>query len=63
LGTALQLYGMHLARAAGANRMLVACLGAPWSAGITPAPSFKTRASLGFSERRADQRRVTQVRS
>ena len=29
LGTALQLYGMHLARAAGANRMLVACLGAP----------------------------------
>ena len=28
LGTALQLYGMHLARAAGANRMLVACLGA-----------------------------------
>ncbi|MGF6231405.1 GNAT superfamily N-acetyltransferase [Inquilinus ginsengisoli] len=29
LGTALQLYGMHLARVAGANRMLVACLGAP----------------------------------
>jgi GNAT superfamily N-acetyltransferase len=29
LGTALQLQGMHLARAAGANRMLVACLGAP----------------------------------
>jgi hypothetical protein len=29
LGTALQLYGMHRARAAGANRMLVACLGAP----------------------------------
>jgi len=29
LGTALQLYGMQLARAAGANRMLVACLGAP----------------------------------
>jgi GNAT superfamily N-acetyltransferase len=29
LGTALQLYGMHQARAAGANRMLVACLGAP----------------------------------
>ncbi|MGF1592931.1 MAG: GNAT family N-acetyltransferase [Kiloniellaceae bacterium] len=29
LGTALQLYGMHLARAAGANRVLVACLGAP----------------------------------
>ncbi|MDR6287743.1 MULTISPECIES: GNAT family N-acetyltransferase [Inquilinus] len=29
LGTALQLHGMHLARAAGANRMLVACLGAP----------------------------------
>jgi len=29
LGTALQLYGMHLARAAGARRMLVACLGAP----------------------------------
>lgn len=29
LGAALQLYGMHLARAAGANRMLVACLGAP----------------------------------
>ena len=29
LGTALQLHGMHLARTAGANRMLVACLGAP----------------------------------
>ncbi|QKW13215.1 GNAT family N-acetyltransferase [Verrucosispora sp. NA02020] len=29
LGTALQLYGMQLARAAGARRMLVACLGAP----------------------------------
>ncbi|MFE0755663.1 GNAT family N-acetyltransferase [Inquilinus sp. NPDC058860] len=29
LGTALQLYGMHLARAAGASRALVACLGAP----------------------------------
>ncbi len=29
LGTALQLHGMHLARAAGANRMLVACRGAP----------------------------------
>jgi hypothetical protein len=29
LGTALQLRGMHLARASGANRMLVACLGAP----------------------------------
>ncbi|OWJ67912.1 GNAT family N-acetyltransferase [Inquilinus limosus] len=29
LGTALQLHGMHLARAAGATRMLVACLGAP----------------------------------
>ena len=29
LGTALQLYGMHRARAAGANRMFVACLGAP----------------------------------
>ena len=29
LGTALQLYGMQLARQAGANRMLVACLGAP----------------------------------
>lgn len=29
LGSALQLYGMHLARAAGADRMLVACLGAP----------------------------------
>ena len=29
LGTALQLHGMHLARAAGAHRMLVACLGAP----------------------------------
>ncbi len=29
LGTALQLYGMHLVRAAGAKRMLVACLGAP----------------------------------
>jgi GNAT superfamily N-acetyltransferase len=29
LGTALQLHGMQLARAAGANRMLVACLGAP----------------------------------
>lgn len=29
LGTALQLYGMHLAKAAGADRMLVACLGAP----------------------------------
>jgi GNAT superfamily N-acetyltransferase len=28
LGTALQLHGMQLARAAGANRMLVACLGA-----------------------------------
>lgn len=29
LGTALQLYSMHMARDAGANRMLVACLGAP----------------------------------
>lgn len=29
LGTALQLHGMHLARAAGARHMLVACLGAP----------------------------------
>jgi GNAT superfamily N-acetyltransferase len=29
LGTALQLYGMQRARAAGANRMFVACLGAP----------------------------------
>jgi GNAT superfamily N-acetyltransferase len=29
LGTALQLHGMHLASAAGATRMLVACLGAP----------------------------------
>ena len=29
LGTALQLHGMQLARAAGANRMLVACIGAP----------------------------------
>ncbi|KGM32478.1 GNAT family N-acetyltransferase [Inquilinus limosus] len=29
LGTALQLHGMRLARAAGATRMLVACLGAP----------------------------------
>jgi len=29
LGTALQLYGMHRARSAGATRMLVACLGAP----------------------------------
>ncbi len=29
LGAALQLHGMHLARAAGANRMLVACRGAP----------------------------------
>lgn len=29
LGAALQLHGMHLARAAGADRMLVACLGAP----------------------------------
>ncbi|TIU32842.1 MAG: GNAT family N-acetyltransferase, partial [Mesorhizobium sp.] len=29
LGTALQLHGMHLARAAGASRMLVACIGAP----------------------------------
>jgi GNAT superfamily N-acetyltransferase len=29
LGTALQLHGMHLARAAGATRMFVACLGAP----------------------------------
>lgn len=29
LGTALQLHGMHLAREVGANRMLVACLGAP----------------------------------
>jgi GNAT superfamily N-acetyltransferase len=29
LGTALQLHGMQRARAAGANRMLVACLGAP----------------------------------
>ena len=29
LGTALQLRGMQLARAAGAKRMLVACLGAP----------------------------------
>ena len=33
LGTALQLHGMHLARAAGANRMLVACLGAPGASG------------------------------
>jgi len=29
LGTALQLHGMHLAKAAGASRMLVACRGAP----------------------------------
>lgn len=29
LGTALQLHGMHAARAAGADRMLVACSGAP----------------------------------
>ncbi len=29
LGTALQLHGMQLAKNAGANRMLVACLGAP----------------------------------
>ncbi len=29
LGTALQLYGMQRAKAAGANRMLVACLGSP----------------------------------
>jgi GNAT superfamily N-acetyltransferase len=29
LGTALQLHGMHQARAAGATRMFVACLGAP----------------------------------
>ncbi|WP_158639031.1 GNAT family N-acetyltransferase [Elioraea rosea] len=29
LGTALQLHGMHLARAAGATRMLAACRGAP----------------------------------
>ena len=29
LGTALQLHGMQLARAAGARRMLVACRGAP----------------------------------
>lgn len=29
LGTALLLHGMHLARAAGANHMLVACAGAP----------------------------------
>ncbi len=29
LGTALQLHGMHRARAAGATRMLVACLGSP----------------------------------
>jgi GNAT superfamily N-acetyltransferase len=29
LGTASQLHGMRLARAAGANRMMVACLGAP----------------------------------
>ncbi len=29
LGTALQLHGMHRARAAGAERMVVACLGAP----------------------------------
>lgn len=29
LGTALQLHGMHLAKAAGAKHMLVACLGAP----------------------------------
>lgn len=29
LGTALQLHGMHRAKAAGATRMLVACLGAP----------------------------------
>ncbi|RAZ87010.1 GNAT family N-acetyltransferase [Mesorhizobium hawassense] len=29
LGTALQLHGMHLAKAAGAARMLVACRGAP----------------------------------
>ena len=28
LGAALQLYGMHLARAAGARQMLVACIGA-----------------------------------
>jgi GNAT superfamily N-acetyltransferase len=29
LGTALQLHGMHRARAAGAKQMLVACLGSP----------------------------------
>ena len=29
LGAALQLHGMHRAKAAGATRMLVACLGAP----------------------------------
>lgn len=29
LGAALQLHGMRLARAAGASRMLVACLGSP----------------------------------
>ena len=29
LGTALQLHGMQVARAAGATRMLVACIGAP----------------------------------
>lgn len=29
IGTALQLHGMHRAKAAGASRMLVACLGSP----------------------------------
>jgi len=29
LGTAMLLHGMHLARAAGATHMTVACLGAP----------------------------------
>ena len=34
LGTALQLHGMQRAKAAGATRMLVACLGAPHSAAL-----------------------------
>ena len=29
LGAALQIHGMHLAKAAGATRMFVACVGAP----------------------------------
>lgn len=43
LGTALQLYGLHQARAAGARRMLVACLGA------TAHPAARTMyAGVGF---------------